>query len=140
MDPQRLIDYCANKPGVTQNFPFDEYVLTFRVMGKIFALINMKKLDSIALKCEPLLAEALRRQHPEVTPGYHLNKTHWNSVALDGALTEKELFPWIDLSYKLVAQSLKKADREALAKLANEHQGLSNMGTVRTKETRKDAK
>lgn len=76
MDKQKILDYCGAKPGATRDFPFDAHVLTFKVMNKIFALVNLKKLDSISLKCEPALAKALRQRYAEVTPGYHLHKKH----------------------------------------------------------------
>ena len=83
----------------------------------MFALTSIEALPlSVSLKCDPDRAVELRDRYPAVQPGYHLNKTHWNTVELDGSVPAWEVRAWIDHSYELVVQSLKRADREALAK------------------------
>jgi len=120
MELEIIRDYCLAKPGVTEDFPFDEEVLVFRVMGKIYLLTNIEKQDpaSINLKCDPERAMALRAQYQAVTPGYHMNKKHWNTVVLDGSVPDDEVWSWIDHSYTLVVKGLKRADRDALAELS----------------------
>lgn len=86
-------------------------------MGKMFALTDVESFEGINLKCEPELAAQLREQYPAVQPGYHMNKKHWNTVAMDGTINDKLLRQWIDHSYELVAASLPKKDREALIAL-----------------------
>ena len=68
----------------------------------------------VSLKCEPELARQLRETHAAVTPGYHLNKRHWNTVALDGSIPEQTIADMIEDSYDLVLSSLPRARREAL--------------------------
>ncbi|GGG71517.1 hypothetical protein GCM10010918_28830 [Paenibacillus radicis (ex Gao et al. 2016)] len=105
------IEYCDNKPGAVQDYPFGPQPLVMKVGGKMFAFFSA---DSITLKCDPVIAENLREQYAAVKPGYHMNKKHWNTVMLDGSLTEEELQSMIDHSYDLVAAALSKAVRQAL--------------------------
>ncbi|MCK4747486.1 MAG: MmcQ/YjbR family DNA-binding protein, partial [Bacteroidales bacterium] len=83
--------------------------------GKMFALLDHSE-DSrgISLKCDPELAIELREQHPEVTPAWHFNKKHWNTINMDGSITDEQLRKWIDHSYDLVVKSLPKSKREEL--------------------------
>jgi predicted DNA-binding protein (MmcQ/YjbR family) len=103
MDIEILRDYCIAKKDATESFPFGEDTLVFKVNGKIFALANLDGEPSVNLKCDPDFALELREKYPAVTPGYHMNKKHWNTVILDGSVPDKEVFSWIDHSYKLVA-------------------------------------
>lgn len=102
MNIEILREYCLNKPEVTESFPFGDDTLVFKTKGKIFALVNLDGDLSINLKCDPSFALELRERYSSVTPGYHMNKQHWNTVILDGSIPEKELFSWIDHSYNLV--------------------------------------
>lgn len=86
----------------------------FKVAGKVFALLPVEVATSISLKCDPALAVMLRETYPTVTPGWHLNKKHWNSVEVDGSIPEGEILEMIDHSYELVVKGLNKAEREAL--------------------------
>ncbi len=116
MELDEIHAYCLQLPGVSEDFPFDEHTLVFRVMGKIFLLTNLEAYPSrINLKCDPTLAITLREQHPAVQPGYHMSKKHWNTVTLDGSVPASTMRDWIDHSYTLVASGLKKADRDLLA-------------------------
>jgi predicted DNA-binding protein (MmcQ/YjbR family) len=115
MDFEDVKQYCLNKKSVTMDFPFDENTLVFRVGGKIFLLTNINKPDlSINLKCDPLLAASLRQEYASITPGYHMNKRHWNTVAVDGSIPTEKILWMIDMSYDLVLKSLKKSDRELI--------------------------
>lgn len=102
------------KKGVTEEFPFDEETLVYKVMGKMFALTNLERFESINLKCDPELAIQLRESYDAVKPGYHMNKTHWNTITMDGSVSDKLVKEWIDLSYQLVVASLTKGKREEL--------------------------
>lgn len=102
MDIVTLRDYCISKKGSTESFPFGDDTLVFKVNGKIFALVNLDGDLSINLKCDPALALELREHHRSVTPGYHMNKKHWNTVTLDGSVPDKEVLSWIDHSYDLI--------------------------------------
>jgi predicted DNA-binding protein (MmcQ/YjbR family) len=102
MNIESLREYCISKLDVTESFPFDDETLVFKAGGKIFALVNLDGDLSINLKCDPSGALELREKYPSVTPGYHMNKKHWNTVMLDGTIPDKEVFSWIDHSYNLV--------------------------------------
>jgi predicted DNA-binding protein (MmcQ/YjbR family) len=102
MNIEILREYCIGKKGVTESFPFGDDTLVFKAGGKIFALVNLNGDLSINLKCDPALAIELRERYPSVTPGYHMNKKHWNTILLDGSVPDKELLSWIDHSYKLI--------------------------------------
>ena len=106
MDKKSLISYCTSKPFVTSDFPFDDEVMVFRICGKIFALLNIKSLENnISLKCNPELALILREEYKGITPGYHLNKKHWNTIICSGQLGDDEIFDLARLSYNLVADN-----------------------------------
>jgi predicted DNA-binding protein (MmcQ/YjbR family) len=105
---ETLREHCIGKPGVTESFPFGPETLVFKVGDKLFLLIGLDEANRFNVKCDPELAVELREQHNEVQPGYHMNKKHWNTVHMNGALTDKQLRYMIDHSYKLVFESLPK--------------------------------
>ncbi len=108
MNIESLRDYCISKPGVTESFPFGEDTLAFKVNGKVFLLTNLTNLASFNVKCDPEQAVVLREQYPEVIPGYHMNKKHWNTVYYNQSLKDSLLKEFIDHSYQLVFSSLPK--------------------------------
>ena len=115
MDIEQFREYCFTKKGVTEDFPFDEVTLCIRVMGKIFAITGLDSEQfKVNLKCEPDYALELRERHPEVQPGWHMNKKHWNTVDFEGGLSLSQIQQLIDHSYDQVVKTLKKAEREAL--------------------------
>jgi predicted DNA-binding protein (MmcQ/YjbR family) len=103
MNVESLREYCLHKKRATESFPFGEDTLVFKVDGKIFALVNLDGELSINLKCDPGYAIEIREHYQAVTPGYHMNKKHWNTVYIDGSIPDNEIFKWIDHSYELVA-------------------------------------
>lgn len=115
MDLQRLRIYCLAKPGATESRPFGPDALVMKVRGKMFAIIaDQAKPPTVSLKCEPDVAVALRGAHAGVNAGYHLNKRHWNTVSLDGAILDDDVLGWVDDSYDLVVDGLPRAVRSAL--------------------------
>ncbi|MDP2336775.1 MAG: MmcQ/YjbR family DNA-binding protein [Bacteroidota bacterium] len=102
MNIEEFTEYCLSKPGVTEEFPFDETTLVFKVMGKMFALTNLEGDWCISLKCDPERAIQLREEHPAIQPAYHMNKTHWNMLCMDGSLNPKLILELTDHSYRLV--------------------------------------
>lgn len=108
MNIEQYREYCISKKGVTEEFPFDENTLVFKVMGKMFALTGVDTFGTVNLKCDPELAIQLREQHDGVVPGYHMNKKHWNTVSFEGDIKEELLKEWIDHSYNLVVKGLTK--------------------------------
>ena len=114
MNIEEFREYCMQKPGVTESFPFDETTLVFKVMNKMFALTGLNRAFSINLKCDPEEAIRLRERYPAVSPGYHMSKKHWNTVLVDGSVEDPILYGWVDDSYDLIVASLPKKTREEL--------------------------
>ena len=107
--------HCLAKPAATEGHPFGPGALVMKVAGKVFAIV-MEERDplEVSVKCEPDLAESLRRAYPAVAPGWHLNKRHWNTITLDGTCTDDEVRAWIDDSYDLVVAGLPASRRREL--------------------------
>lgn len=117
MNIEEFRDYCLNKKGVTEGFPFDETTLVFKVMDKMFALTDTEDEFKMNLKCDPEKAIRLREEYPNhVFPGYHMNKKLWNTIVADGRIPDKMLIEWIDESYDLIVSSLPKAKKQELEK------------------------
>ena len=108
-------EYCLKKAGVTEDSPFGPEHAVFKVGGKMFALLAFEEIPPTAnLKCDPDVALELRDRYEEVQPGYHMNKKHWNTVQIDGAIPSQELTKMIDHSYQLVVKSLPRSERQRL--------------------------
>ncbi len=112
MNIEEYREYCISKPAVTESFPFDQHVLVFKVAGKMFALADIDAYEWINLKCDPERAVLLREEYSGITPGYHMNKLHWNSVDVNGTVPDSLLKELIDHSYELVVKSLTKTVKE----------------------------
>lgn len=111
----RIIEACGAKPGASEDYPFGDGVAVFKVAGRMFALVPLgQPPGSVSLKCDPHLAAGLRARYAAITPGYHLNKRHWNTVALDGSVPDEELAELIDHSYEQVVARLTRAQRNKL--------------------------
>jgi predicted DNA-binding protein (MmcQ/YjbR family) len=109
MNIEEFREYCLSKKGVEETFPFDEVTLVFKVMGKMFALTGLDSLEfTVNLKCDPDRALELREQYPEIQPGWHMSKKHWNTVSFEGGLDDDFLIELIDHSYDLVVKGLTK--------------------------------
>jgi predicted DNA-binding protein (MmcQ/YjbR family) len=108
MNIEELRNYCLSKKAVTESFPFDESTLVFKVMGKIFALTDLYDEFTVNLKCDPEKAIELREQYPCVTPGYHMDKKHWNTVRIDGSVADTMIREWVDHSYDMVVITFPK--------------------------------
>ncbi|MGL4593148.1 MAG: DNA alkylation repair protein [Thermoguttaceae bacterium] len=111
-------DYCCKKPGCVAEYKKEWDVTRYMINGKFFVLImqNPKKESIITLKLEPNYGHLLRMNHKEVTPGYHMNKRHWNSISLESDISNDFLEELIDESYKILFASLsKKKQQEILA-------------------------
>ncbi|MGI5205469.1 MmcQ/YjbR family DNA-binding protein [Spirillospora sp. CA-108201] len=111
----RMIAECLAKPGAVEDYPFGDEVAVFKVAGRMFALVPLgASPPSVSLKCDPGLAEELRARYAAVTPGYHLDKRHWNTVVLDGSVPGEEVRELVDHSYDLVVAKLTRAQRSRL--------------------------
>lgn len=111
MNIEEIREYCLSKREVTESFPFDDVTLVFKVMNKMFALLSLDGELKISLKCDPEKAIHLREQYTSVTSGYHLNKRLWNSIRIDGLISDFLIKEWIDHSYDLIIASLPKKTR-----------------------------
>ena len=108
-------DYLLGKPDAKLDYPFGPEVAVFKIKDKMFAtLAETKGKPSTNLKCDPEESIMLRDLFPEVIPGYHMNKKHWNTVHLDGNLPVDEIERMIDNSYTLVVKRLPKRIRLTL--------------------------
>ncbi|MDH4472090.1 MAG: MmcQ/YjbR family DNA-binding protein [Fluviicola sp.] len=108
MHLDEILQFCLQLKGTTEHFPFDQKTLVFKVMGKMYALIDVETPDSINLKCDPERAIDLRERYASVQPGWHMNKTHWNTVLLNNELSSTQVQELIVHSYDLVVSSLPK--------------------------------
>ena len=118
MHVEEFREYCLRKKGVTEELPFDESTLVFKVMGKMFALTKLGSQPfKINLKCDPERALVLREDYTEIQPGYHMSKKHWNTITPSPSFSSKKLTQLIDHSYTLVVQKLTKIQKETLKKL-----------------------
>jgi len=115
MNFKQLDMYIRAKTGVMYDYPFDNKVRVYRIAEKIFALTSEDKPISVNLKCDPIYALELRSLYDGVIAGYHMNKKHWNTVAVeDSDVDDESVKEFIDHSYALVYKSLTKKKREAL--------------------------
>ena len=118
MNIEHFRHYCLSKKGVTEEFPFDEVTLVFKVMGKMFALAPLERIPSqVNLKCDPEKALLLREEWDgTIIPVYHMSKVHWNTLFME-QLPVELLTELIDHSYELVVAKFPKklkAEWEAL--------------------------
>ena len=115
MNGEEAKTYLLNRPEAWLDFPFGGDVYVFKVKEKMFATLSwQEELARINLKCDPEQAQILREVFTAVLPGYHMNKTHWNTVLLDGSIPDGEVERMIDHSYGLVVRKLPKKQRLSL--------------------------
>lgn len=109
MNIEQLHEYALSLPDVTESFPFDETTLVMKAGGKMFLLVSVDE-DPLRfnVKCDPERALELREEYPCVLPGYHMNKKHWNTIIVDGTLTNKQLKEMVLDSYNLIVKKKKK--------------------------------
>lgn len=117
MTRDELLAALSAFSGATASYPFDETTRVYKVGGKIFSICSDDDDPvRVSVKCDPDLAEELREQYPDtVTPGYHLNKRHWNTVTLGDSVNDDDLRDWLAHSYDLVFRSLPRAMRTEIA-------------------------
>ena len=106
MNIEEARDYCLSLPLVTEDFPFDETTLVFRIGGKIFAMMDLENTEWFVLKCFPEYALELRERYPEIAPAWHMNKKHWNQLNLFGSLPDKLVQLLIRHSYNEVVKKM----------------------------------
>jgi len=119
MNIEQIREYTLSLLGVTEDQPFGDDIITFRLEGKIFVCLwlgggkyDIKNSEPrLALKLSPLRNEELREHFPAVTPAYHWNKKHWSDVYYE-QLDDSQVKEWILESYHLIASTLPKAVRQ----------------------------
>lgn len=119
MHIDQIRDHCLSKKGTTEDFPFDEDTLVFKVLGKMFALVGLKKWESgkaaINLKANPEYSEELRAAYSSIRPGFHMSKKHWNTLYLhEDGLQPKFIKKLIDHSYDMVVKGMTKKTKDTL--------------------------
>ena len=114
MDMEQLREYCLQKPGATEGFPFGDQTIVFRVGEKIFLLAGLEQGDRFNAKADPDLAVEWREQYEEITPGFHMNKKHWNTIRIDGSLKNSLIREIIDHSYEIVFKRLPARVRSSI--------------------------
>ncbi len=123
MNIEQLYEFCLNKKGVTEHFPFDEDTLVFKVGGKMFALSSISSWEkgnpSINLKCNPEKSEELRANFEAINPGFHMSKVHWNTVNFNDDASDKMILELISDSYDLVFKSLSKKIQSEIILITN---------------------
>jgi predicted DNA-binding protein (MmcQ/YjbR family) len=114
MNIEELREYCLSLNGVSEDFPFDETTLVFKVVGKMFCLTDLEDDFAIALKNDPEKNIELREEYPAVKPAYHMNKQHWNTIKVDGSISDDMIKNLIDESYDLVVFKLTRKQQQEL--------------------------
>ncbi len=111
MDIETIRDYCLQKKAVAECFPFDEEHLVFKIIDKMFACIDLGKVDWIVLKCNPEYAMELREHHSGIEGAFHFNKKYWNQVSLRGDISDELIRRLIDHSYEEVLKKFTRKKR-----------------------------
>lgn len=106
MDAETFRIFCLSLPGATEEMPFGDSVLVFKVENKMFALSDVVTFESINLKCDPEEAIELRERYTAVLPGYHMNKQHWNTILMDHSIPDSFILQWTKKSYDLIISKL----------------------------------
>ncbi|MCL1791777.1 MAG: MmcQ/YjbR family DNA-binding protein [Peptococcaceae bacterium] len=112
-----LDEYCLQKPGATKDYKEDWQATRYMIGGKMFGLQGSDNTGRsvITLKLLPEDGDFLRSQYVDIIPGYYMNKLHWNSVYLDGAVPDDILRDMIDKSYGILFASLPKKAQQEIA-------------------------
>lgn len=124
---ENLRQYCLLKPLTTEELPFDEVTLVYKVQGKIFAIAATDDWGFVNLKCDPEIALERRAEYDSVQPGYHMSKKHWITVPLDGSVPIPLVYAWIDDSYHLVVTGLPKTKRIEVASALDSQEKIKNI-------------
>ncbi len=117
MNIEDLRAYCLSLKGVTEDFPFDETTLVFKVADKIFCLTDLEAPLAVNVKNDPEKNIELREEHAAIKPGYHMNKKHWNTVEIDGSLSDDMIKNLIDDSYDLIVMALPRKKQQEIKNL-----------------------
>lgn len=112
MNIEDLRAYCLSKPYVSEHLPFDDYTLVFKIGElKVFALASLKEANAVNLKCDPDYAVSLREEFIGISPGYHMNKKHWNTITFNEDVSDEKIKHLVNHSYELVYKKLTKKQK-----------------------------
>lgn len=111
MNVEEIREYCLSLPLATEGFPFDDTILAFRVLGKVFAMINLEDTKWFVLKCDADYAVTLREENMEIKPAWHMNKRYWNQIDIFGSLSNDFIRGMIDHSYSEVVKKMPRKSR-----------------------------
>jgi predicted DNA-binding protein (MmcQ/YjbR family) len=118
MDIESFREYCLSKKATSESFPFDEYTLVFKVLNKMFALIPLEsEIPKANLKADPERSAELREHYPQIGPGFHMSKLHWNTIEIESGLQDDFIRELIDHSYEMVVANMTKKMRAELEAL-----------------------
>jgi predicted DNA-binding protein (MmcQ/YjbR family) len=112
---QRAAQRCAESlPEVALEHPFGDGWEVFKVNGRVFMLMTeVPGRPVVIVKADPVEAEALQAAHPDITPGYHMNKKHWITLTPDGSLDRRLVEELVTESYRLVVGKMPRSQRPA---------------------------
>lgn len=121
MNIEEYRTYCLSKKGVTEEIPFSKLpnVLVFKVLGKMFTATDINTFSSFSVKCNPEIIDGLRAEYPAMENPSYFSKKHWSKVIMDGTISNKLLYEWLDTSYNLVVAKLPKRMKMELEKKYN---------------------
>jgi predicted DNA-binding protein (MmcQ/YjbR family) len=117
MNCEEIRAYCLSLPGTTEGFPFDDKTLVFKVMGKMFCLMDLEGETDLNLKNSPENIIEMQERYPYVLPGYHMSKVHW-AIVRSAAAPDLLLRQWIRESYELVVNGLTRQKKQELKKVS----------------------
>ena len=101
-------NFCLSLEDATEDFPFDKRTLVIKIKGKIFTLFDIEDFKTINLKCDPEKAIELREKFNGIIPGFHMNKKHWNTIALNSDVSDDLILELTKHSYALIRIKIKK--------------------------------
>jgi predicted DNA-binding protein (MmcQ/YjbR family) len=115
MNIEEFREYCLSKKYVIECFPFDEKTLVFKVAEKMFALSGLENHPStVNLKCDPERSIQLREEFEDVIEGFHMSKKHWNTITIEGDISNQLIIELVDHSYDLVVNGMTKKKQKEL--------------------------
>ena len=118
MDIESIREYCLSLPKVTEDFPFDDTTLVFRIGGKIFAMMDLEDASKLTLKSDPNQALTLRDKYSEISGAWHMNKKYWNQLNLYGQLSDTLVNQLIRHSYSEVVKKCPKRRQQEFPNLS----------------------
>ena len=115
MNIEEFRTYCLSKKLVTESFPFDETTLVFKVADKMFALTGLDRQPTqVNLKCDPEKALQFREEYEDIIEGFHMSKKHWNTITIEGSISNELIVELINHSYDLVVKGMTKKKQKEL--------------------------